>query len=170
VNASGTSAGVIAGHGLVTADESFSLTADGVYGWSTGGASAAVSNGTFLAYLKSLTDVGIGSLSGGDISPDSRAEDPNDDGTSFASNSGAADTPEAVVFSFDTTGLASTTRLTMQSLPVSLWTGGDRSDVLVYDAGAGTVRAWLLDGNYGNPIDDIEAEIGGRWCWTTAIF
>jgi hypothetical protein len=71
-----------------------------------------------------------------------------DDRASFDNNSSGTGTPEALVLSFDTSGLAQSTTLTLQSFKTALWTADDRIDVVVYDASEGTVTKWLK--NAGN--------------------
>ena len=136
INTGGSSTGVIAGLGLVTDSETFSVTLDAVYGWATADANEAVGSGTLLTYLDGLADAGIGCLAGGSFAPDCKTKglDPTDNNNTFANNSSGTHTPEALVISFDTSGLAPSTTLTLQSIKKALWTAGDRIDVAVYDA------------------------------------
>jgi len=146
----------LSGMGGFSDSDSISITADGLLGWWTADAQAAVTNGsTFITYLSGLTNVSISgyqtdiAVNSSDVTEDLRS---NRMGGTLSPND------EVMVFSVDLSNLSSTDKITLTSIGFGIQPG-DKFDFVVYDASSNTVAFARWD-NSGGLSGNWELEDG----------
>ncbi|MEM7601185.1 MAG: hypothetical protein AAF357_07175 [Verrucomicrobiota bacterium] len=128
--------------------ESFTFTYTGVSDWDASLAQTANSNGTFLTYLGGLTAAEVHSVS------DSYG----------IQNAGTTETAgqlnllgEALIITADTSNLINGD-LVLEAIGFNIYTGGDRTDFVIYDASANSFIEQQFNQNY-NGTDSVS----GNW-------
>lgn len=149
--ANGTAAGLLTGAGSFGVDESFTIEAEGWYGWNTEEAQSAAND--FGAYLLGLSAGGVGAMRDGNFGVDAPS-----DGAGGAVEHALEGTVEVLVLTARLSNLSPASSLSFNGMLFSIYDDAARTDFLIYDASENALvhAQWKTD---FNPSDAI----AGRW-------
>ncbi len=154
----GSAIGFLKGQGNFKLKEQFTLTLEAYSGWNSSTMQTLISAGTFSDFRDGLTPALVTSVSIGYLGVNSEDNDP---ATTLDQNTDRlSGTNEALVFTVDTSFLASSSQLLLKELSFQNYSGLDRTDFIVFDASENSVIDARFNQNFNGSSTDI---LEGEW-------